>query len=108
MSGSTLSTSGPAGECSFSSASHIQSRLRTRLSYTTLHKLLYVYYNSRVVPDVPASVLRSPTAPLDSRRHTVELDGVDDGFDDPNGCLDASAEVCAMAVDVEGGPVGAL
>jgi len=73
----------------------------------TLHKLLYEYYNSRVVPDVPASVLPSPTAPLDSRMHRVELDGVDDGADDPDGCLDASAAVGAMAADVEGGPVGA-
>jgi len=73
-----------------------------------LHKLLYVYYNSSVVPDVPASVLPSPMALLDSRMHTVELDGVDDGVDDPDGCPDASAEVGAMAADVEGGPVGAL
>ena len=97
-----------AGERSFSNASHIQSRLRTCLSYTTLHKLLYVYYNFRVVPDVPASVLPSPTAPLDSRMHMVELDGVDDGADDRDGCLDASAALGAIAADVEGGPEGAL
>jgi len=97
-----------AGERSLSNASHIQSRLRTRLSYTTLHKLLYMYYNSRVVPDFPASALPSPTAPLDRRMHTVELDGVDDGVDDPDECPDAYTAAGAMVADVEGGPVGAL
>jgi len=97
-----------AGERSFSNAFHIQSLLRTRLSHTTLHMLLHVYYNSRVVPDVPASVLPSLTAPLDSRMHTVELDGVEYGADDPDGCLDASDAVGAVAADVEGGPVGEL
>jgi len=39
--------------------------------------------------------------------HTVELDGVDDGADDPKRCLDTSAAVGAIAVDVEGEPIGA-
>lgn len=41
-----------AGERSFSNAAAIQTKLRTRLSYEELHKLLYIYYNSRVLPDV--------------------------------------------------------
>ena len=96
-------------KCSFlTTACHIQILPRTRLSYTTLHKLLYVYYNSRVVPEAPSLVLPGPTEPLCSHMHTVELDGVDDGADDPKRCLDTSAAVGAIAVDVEGEPIGAL
>jgi len=46
--------------------------------------------------------------PLDSRMHTVELDGVADGADDSKGGLDTSAAVGAMVVDVEGKPRSSL
>ena len=67
-----------------------------------------MYYNSRVVPEVPPSVLPGPTEPLDSRMHTVELDGVADGADDSKGGLDTSAAVGVMVVDVEGKPKSSL
>jgi len=36
-----------AGERSFSSAAHLQAKLRTRIAHERLHQLFYVYYNSR-------------------------------------------------------------
>jgi len=47
-----------AGERSFSNAAHIQTNLRTRLAKSRLHKLLYIYYNSRAlrVPCSPSSL----------------------------------------------------
>jgi len=95
-------------ECSFPNACHTQSRLRTLLSYTTLHKLLFVYYNSRVVPEVPSSILPGPMGSLYIHTHTMELSGVEDGADDPKKYLETSAAVGAMAVDVKGKPAGAL
>lgn len=68
-----------AGERSFSNAVNIQSKLRTKLSYTTLHKLLYIYFNSRVLPghvDMPAC--SSSQLAL----HTVELEEVADEPED--------------------------
>lgn len=44
-----------AGERSFLIAAHIQTDFRTRLSYGRLHKLLYIYYNSRALPGSPTS-----------------------------------------------------
>ena len=61
-----------------------------------------MYYDSRAVPDMTSLVLLGPTAPLYSRVHMVELDWVDDSADDAKGCVDTSAAVDAMAVDVEG------
>jgi len=72
-----------AGEWSFSNASHTQSRLRTRTSYEKLHKLLYIYLNSRVLPDRPAYSEGQEGggggAPTDLGRHAIELDGAEDG-----------------------------
>lgn len=46
-----LPTSFAAGERAFSSAGHMQSVLRIRLSYERLHCLLFIYFNSRSLPD---------------------------------------------------------
>lgn len=67
-----------AGERSFSNAANIQTKLRTRLSYSKLHMLLYVYYNSRVLPEI------MDVAPDDAANDaclgsdTAQLDGVED------------------------------
>ena len=73
-----------AGKRSFSNAAHIQSKLRTRLSYERLHQLLYVYYNSRVLPDEPvfsSGLLgRGEGALADVGRQETELN--EEGSDD--------------------------
>jgi len=72
-----------AWERSFSNAAHIQSKLRTRLSYETLHKLLYMYFNSRVLPEEPActagNVAAAGGASTDVELEAIELDGANDG-----------------------------
>lgn len=45
-----------AGERSFSNATHIQGKLRTRLAHVRLHQLLYVYYNSRSPAHLPVGL----------------------------------------------------
>lgn len=65
-----------AGERSFSNAAKIQSKLRTRLSYSRLHKLLFVYCNSRSLSAIPSGMGLGPeTAPLFGPEG-VQLDGV--------------------------------
>jgi len=72
-----------AGERSFSNAAHIQSKLRTRISYEKLHKLLYVYLKSHVLPEEPACtaghVAAAGGASTDVALETIELDGANDG-----------------------------
>jgi len=57
--------------------------MRTRISYETLHKLLYVYFNSRVLPEEPfctaGHVAASGGASADVGLEAMELDVADDG-----------------------------
>lgn len=46
-----LQTSFAARERACSNAGHIQSVLRTRLSYERVHRLLFIYFNSRILLD---------------------------------------------------------
>jgi len=72
-----------AGERFFANAAHIQSKMRTRRSYETLHKLLYVYFNSQVHPEELACtaghVAAAAGASTDLELEAIELDGDSDG-----------------------------
>ena len=75
-----------AGERSFSNVSHIQSPVRTRLSHAWLHKLLYIYYNSRALPHVDV------TAGLPVTDRTSGSSGAG-GRTDPCGDVDDGTEL---------------
>ena len=47
----SMPTSFAAGERAFSNVGYIQSVLRTKLSYERLHRLRYIYFNYRSLPD---------------------------------------------------------
>lgn len=68
-----------AGERSFSNAANIQSKLRSRLSYDRLHKLLFVYFNSRSLPQMPPGMGPDTEAAQVFGSGSVQLDGVHDG-----------------------------
>jgi len=53
-----------AGERLFSIASHIKSPARTRLSHGRLHKLSFMYYNSRALPHVDVTAGLPVTASI--------------------------------------------
>lgn len=95
-----LPNSFPAGERAFSNAGFIQSVLRTKLSYERLHRLLYIYFNSRALPD--ADVDASPDSSLDGDGTGVAGDGesLDDGADGgevgSNGSLSDVGDVADM------------
>lgn len=67
-----------AGKRSFSNAANIQTKLRTRLSYSQLYMLLYIYCNARVLQEImdvtPDDVAKDACVGSD----TAQLDGVDD------------------------------
>lgn len=53
-------TSFAAGERAYSIAGHIQSVFRTRLSYQRLHRLLFIYFNSRVLSNADLDAVDVP------------------------------------------------
>lgn len=55
-----LPTSVGAGERAFSNAGHIQPVLRTSPSYKRLHRLLYIDFNCRVIPEADVDSVLVP------------------------------------------------
>jgi len=90
-----------AGERSFSNASHIQSPVRTRLSHARLHKLLYIYYNSRALPHVDV------TAGLPVTASTAGSSGAG-GRTGPCGDVDDGSELEGVAGEPSLGEAGLL
>lgn len=88
-----------AGERSFSNAANIQSKLRTRLAYSTLHTLLYIYYNYRSLPEIPDGASFSDSA--DRGSYSVQLDGAVDGDGVPEDNALSLAEAAAIIDDNE-------
>lgn len=107
-----LPNSFPAGERAFSNAGFILSVLRTKLSYECLHRLLYIYFNSRALPD--ADVDASPDSSLDGDGTGVAGDGesLDDKANGGEGGSDGSlsdvgdvADMLAVELGEEDGVV---
>lgn len=90
-----------AGERSFSNAGHIQGKLRTRLSHHRLHQLLYVYFNSRVLKDVPVSWTRTGDVPGAPANAAPESDLVDAAELDEEDGLNLAAATAALASNVD-------
>lgn len=91
-----------AGERSFSNAGHIQGKLRTRLSHHRLHQLLYVYFNSRILKDLPVSCTRTgivPEAPAITAAESGDL--VDAAASDEEDGLNLAAATSAIASIVD-------
>lgn len=87
-----------AGERSFSNAGNIKSKLRTRLSYATFHKLLFIYFNSRALPTLPPGYETSSartTGAVESP--SFEQDGVDTDAEVGEGSMNLHSAANHMA-----------
>jgi len=104
-----------AGEQPFFNEAHTQSKLRSRLSNETLHKLLYVHFNSSVLLEDPVRtaghVVAAGGASVDVDLEAIELHADDDvptDVEEEELGMGAVAELLAAKLGNGDGEVGSL